>query len=88
MFLGGASYDGEMNPKVRALVFFLLSVALLVVFVIQKGFTTQSYIWMFLTVTGTAAAFSNSSDFMATAVVALLGISGGMVLGNATIQLK
>ncbi len=89
MFLGGYEYGygGSTDSKIRALVFFILSVALLVVYILQQGFTTQSYIWMAVILAGTAAAVMQS-EFMSIGVVGLLGISGGMVLGNTTIQLK
>jgi hypothetical protein len=85
MFIGG--FSSSTDAKIRALVFFMLSVALIVVFIIQKGFTTQSYIWMFITVSATAVA-AMDNEMMSNAVVGLLGISLGMVLGNTTIQLK
>ena len=88
MLFGGEEEHG-MSAKVRAFMFFMLSTALLVIYAIQQGFTTQCGIWIFVIIAGTGVtAFSTPTDFINTAIVALLGISGGMVLGNATIQLK
>jgi hypothetical protein len=93
MFLGGYDYGYDYgnlssgDAYIRALVFFLLSVALLVIYILQQGFTIQSFIWMFVIVAGTAASVMKN-NFMGKGVVGLVGISLGMVLGNATIQLK
>ncbi len=86
--IGGES--AQMSRYVRAGVFFLVSVALLVIYCLQQGrITTQGGVWIGVTVIGTAAcAAIRDSDFVATVVMLLMGVSGGMVLGNTTITLK
>lgn len=86
--LGGESE--RMSSKIRAVVFFLVSTALLVIYSMQQGkITTQGGIWIGVIVVGTAASFTiKDSDLVSTVIMALMGLSGGMVLGNTTITLK
>jgi len=86
--IGGES--GKMSHYVRAGVFFLVSTALLVLYCLQQGkITTQGGTWIAITILGTAScAAIRDSDLVATIVMLLMGVSGGMVLGNTTITLK
>ena len=92
MFLLGGEWEenGEkpMTSTIRAVVFFLVSVSLLVVYGIQQNkFTTIIGMWIVVTIIGTLIAASKSSQLIADSVVLLMGMSTGMVLGNTTIKL-
>jgi len=92
MFLLGGGYDefsGEpMGAKTRAAVFFLVSVALLVIYGIQQSkFTTIIGIWIVVTIIGTLISFGRVTELIADSVLILMGLSVGMVLSNTTIQL-
>lgn len=91
MFLLGGDYESNREPmssKARAAVFFLISVALLVIYGIQQNkFTTTIGMWIVVTIVGVIVAYSKSTEFIADVIIILMGMSAGMVLSNTTINL-
>jgi hypothetical protein len=87
MFLLGGEGE-QISTKSRAILFFLISTALLVVYYIQVGVNTQFGIWIGLIILGTIVSATQDTDLVATLILILMGVSGGMVLSNTTIQLK
>ncbi len=82
------SEEGHFKPTPRTILFFILSTALLIIYGIQKGkIETQIVTWIiFLLIFSCVSYFGPRKGFINTFLLLLIGVSGGMVISNATIS--